>query len=137
MNPTRKTLTMLAACALAVPLAIPLAASVAVPAARAETRSSGIDGAKLLSRCTSRAAPLAQGCTAYIEGVADTVGTYENAAEAAHVTAAESRICVPGPVTGTQMRDKVVGWLKAHPDDRGRSSGAIVVHVLRETWPCK
>ncbi len=112
-----------------------LAMAAARPVA-AQSRESAIDGNKLLERCTAKDRSLAQGCEAYVQGVADTVAVYEAAAKAANVTQAESRICVPTQVTGIQMRDAVVQWLQAHPADRAHQAGHVAVHVLRETWPC-
>lgn len=104
--------------------------------ARADTRSSGVDGDTLLARCTSRKPGLVMGCTAYVDGVADTVAVYQGAAKAAGDSRAENRICIPADVRGTQMRDTVVTWLRNHADQRHRPSANLVVHVLRETWPC-
>ena len=112
-------------------LALPIGA-----AAHAQERSS-IDGNALLARCAGGGKPgMAQACDAYVQGVADAVSVYQEAAKAAGDKPAENRICVPAAVTGTKMRETVVAWLRDHAADRNRPSGNLVVHVLRDTWPC-
>lgn len=45
--------------------------------------------------------------------------------------------CSPMGITVGQIRDMVHQWLRANPADRHHPANAIVVHVLRSTWPCK
>ncbi|HTR16571.1 MAG TPA: Rap1a/Tai family immunity protein [Acetobacteraceae bacterium] len=91
-------------------------------------RASPVDGNKLLGICTrgqSGAAP----CDAYINGVAD----------AAVALAGEGKLqlCIPQTVTGIQMRDVTVKWLRAHPEERQHQAGVLVLRALREAFPCK
>jgi len=58
----------------------------------------------------------------YIQGVSD--------------VAAGTLACPPG-VSGGQLMDLIKQFLEAAPAVRHLSAASIVVHVLKETWPCK
>jgi hypothetical protein len=102
----------------------------------AETRMSKTDGAKLLSICTARAENLVQGCEAYLDGVADTVGVYQHEQQATPDKQAP-HICMPATVTGVQLRQVAVGYVQAHPADRGRFAALLVTRALGEAYPCR
>ena len=88
-------------------------------------RVSTIDGNKLLGFCTSKTP---DGCDAYISGVADTI-----AAEGK----AKAPACIPPAVTGTQLRDVVIKFIKSHPETRQLKAGVLTIRALSAAFPCK
>jgi hypothetical protein len=71
-------------------------------------------GNSLLELCQEREGSYRQGvCTGYILGAADAV---------------REATCMPAGVTKGQLRDVVVGYLTAHPEER-HMPGDYLVHV--------
>ena len=92
-------------------LLLPAAAVLALgfaPQAEA-ARFSAVNGSKLVELCTSRDAKMANSCTAYIEGVSDSLSLIKEvgAQRGGSGTPADA-VCVPGEVTGLRQRDTVV-----------------------------
>jgi hypothetical protein len=85
-------------------------------------------GNDLLQYCEDASQPV---CTAYIMGVVDSISVYQQ------VTSAPKFACVPTHVTAGQVRDIVVRYLKAHPQDRHLTASGEVIMALKEVWPCK
>lgn len=44
--------------------------------------------------------------------------------------------CAPKNVTGGQVRDMVISFLRDNPADRHHTADQVVHHVLKHSWPC-
>jgi hypothetical protein len=101
-------------------------------------RMSNLTGAKLIQLCTSKDARAVEGCTAYIDGVADTSAFFQRLRPADGSKGAKlpGYICVPGPVTGAQLRKTVVDWFGKHTDQGQRQASGIVLRALDDTYLC-
>lgn len=82
-----------------------------------------LDGNTLLERIEDPGTVKPMVALGFILGVADSF--------------AQSEICVPENVRAQQLYDLVRDWLRANPDKRHVEAAAIVLVVLRKTWPCK
>lgn len=105
--------------------------------ARAE-RFSAITGGKLIEVCTGRDKGVVGDCTAYIDGISDSVAFYQTLRprDGSKGAALPEYVCVPTSTTGVQLREAVVAWSKKHPDDMGRQASGFVLKALRDTFPC-
>ena len=101
-------------------------------------RFTGLSGAKLMELCTSRDAKMVEACTAYIDGVSDTVSFYQRIrpSDASKGAALPAYICVPGPTTGVQMRQAVVAWAEKHRDQMSKQASGVVLRALDDTFLC-
>ncbi len=102
-------------------------------------RFSAIDGTRLVSLCTSRDKGTVAECTAYINGVSDTFGFYQNLrpADGSKGGSLPAYTCLPAAITGVQMRDTVVGWAKAHPESQRLQASGVVLRALHESFKCQ
>jgi hypothetical protein len=87
-----------------------------------------VDGNELLRYCRTRDQTQAGLCGGFIIGVSD--GTTANAGDAG------TSFCEPVKATRGLLRDIVVKWLDAHPDDRARPAAESVTRALKEAFPC-
>jgi hypothetical protein len=99
-----------------------LALLAAVVPAQAQ-RVSKVDGNKLLSICSSTDI---KACDAYLAGVGDAMAEEP----------APRRACIPARVTGTQLRDVVIKFLREEPAKRELSGGSLTVHAFAKAFPC-
>ena len=106
--------------------------------ARAD-RFSPITGGKLVELCTGKDKGVVGDCTAYVNGISDTVAFYQDLRprDASKGAVLPAYICVPTAATGEQLREAVVAWSKKHPDDMGRQASGVVLRALRDTYPCQ
>ena len=102
-------------------------------------RMSNLTGAKLIELCNSRDERLKSGCTAYIDGIADTAAFYQRLrpADGSKGGKLPGYICVPGPTTGVQLRTRVVEWYKSHQDQANRQASGIVLRALDDLYLCE
>lgn len=84
--------------------------------------------------CTSRGG--AQICDAYITGMADAGALSKINAVNNGDASAQAGFCIPQSTTGTDLRSKVVSWLKAHKDELSKPVGETVFVALHESYPC-
>lgn len=102
-------------------------------------RYTPISGETLMRLCTGRDAAKVRECDAYIDGVSDSVTSYqaarpENGSKGQPLPA---YICVPGRLTGPQLRDGVVAWARQNRDELRRQASVVVIRALLETYPCQ
>jgi len=120
-----------------------LFASLAVLAACAGSahaeRFSALDGGRLISLCTGRDKGVVADCTAYINGVSDAVGFYQNLrpADGSKGGKLPAYICLPPAITGVQMRDAVVGWARSHPESQRLQASGVVLRALHDSFKCQ
>ena len=94
------------------------------PAAHAQ-RVSKVDGNRLMAMCTVKSPGE---CDAYLSGVADSI-------EAGGRAKAEA--CIPAAVTGTQLRDVVIKYLRSNPQNRQMKAGALTTKAFAAAFPCR
>jgi hypothetical protein len=90
-------------------------------------RVSLTDGNRLMGYCLSKT-PGA--CDAYISGVADAIALLSKGPSTAAA-------CIPTSVSGGQLHDVVVKYLKAHPEKRELKAGSLTISAFSEAFPCK
>ena len=115
------------------------AVAVAFAAPAQAQRFSNLTGAKLVELCSSKDPAHLEGCTAYINGIADAAAFYQRLRpmDGSKGERLPGYICVPGPTTGVQLRQGVVGWFKTHQDQAQRQASGIVLRALDEQYLCQ
>ena len=119
-------------------LALAMAALCAAGTAQAE-RFSALNGAKLVEICTSKDRSTQGDCTAYIEGISDTVSFYQRLrpADGSKGAALPEYICVPTQETGVQVREKVVAWAQGNQGMLANTQASgIVLRALNASYAC-
>ena len=120
-----------------------LFATLAVVAAAAGTahaeRFSALDGNRLIGLCAGRDKGVVAECTAYVNGVADSVGFYQNLrpSDGSKGGTLPAYICLPSAITGVQMRETVVSWARAHPESMRLQASGVVLRALHDTYKCQ
>lgn len=125
-------------------LAAALLAGVAVftpPAARAQNteRYTPISGEALIRLCTGRNQAQTRECDAYIDGVSDTITSYQASRPQSGNKGQPlpDYACVPGKLTGPQLRTAVVDWAKQNRDGLRQQASVVVIRALMDTYPCR
>jgi anaerobic selenocysteine-containing dehydrogenase len=119
-------------------LASPVLAQALAPAQETE-RYTPISGATLMRLCTGRDAARVRECEAYIAGVSDSVTSYQAARpeNGSKGQPLPSYICVPGRLTGPQLRDAVADWARQNSNELQRQASVVVIRALLEKFPCQ
>lgn len=52
-------------------------------------------------------------------------------------TVIDVQVCPPDQIQVGQVRDIVHRWLQNNPDKRQFTASSIVIHALKQSWPCK
>lgn len=101
-------------------------------------RLSNLTGGKLVELCTSKDARQVEGCTAYIDGIADAAGFYQRLRPIDGSKGAKlpGYVCVPTSVTGVQLRQGVIDWFRKHADQAQRQASGVVLRALDEAFVC-
>ncbi len=101
-------------------------------------RISNMSGEQVAKLCTDKDPRQVEGCTAYINGVADTVGLFQQLrpADGSQGKPLPGYACIPPKTTGTQLRQTFVEWLRKHPDRAKMPAGHAVLVALDEGYPC-
>jgi len=105
-------------------LVVTLACLLAAGTAQAQ-RVSNVKGVTLLKACTG---PSTTACDAYVDGFGDAI----EAEGKDHALA-----CIPIAVTGTELRDVLVKFLKDHPEDQHLKASSLATRAFSEAYPCK
>ena len=102
-------------------------------------RFSAVNGTRLAAMCSSRDARMSNSCTAYIEGISDSMSLYQELRpqDGSKGGTLPAYVCVPEQVTGLQQRDTVVAWLRQHPEAGTRQASGVVADALREKFACR
>ena len=101
-------------------------------------RFSNLTARQLMEVCTNRDPRMVQSCTAYIDGVSDTVSFYQKLrpSDGNRGGALPAYVCVPGNVTGVQLREAVVAWARNHREQLQGTASGVVLRALDETFLC-
>jgi hypothetical protein len=95
----------------------------ATTAAQAQ-RVSKVDGNRLMAICATK--DLGE-CDAYLGGVADAIEAQGRA---------KAEACIPTAVTGQQLRDVVLKYLRDNPQSRQMHGGALTIKAFSAAFPC-
>ena len=78
-----------------------------------------------MTACAGKQAEL---CDAYLDGFSDAI----EAGGKDHALA-----CVPSSVTGTELRDVLIQYLKANPQDQHDTGEKVTRLALQKAYPCQ
>ena len=106
-------------------------AALAVPA-RAQ-RLSPVTGESLMKLCGSKT-PV--GCDAYVSGVSDAAELLGRSATDPS-DRSSAQFCIPQDVVGSALRQTVIAWAQAHPEDGKQAAGTLVFHAFHASFPCR
>jgi hypothetical protein len=87
-----------------------------------------MDGNKLLEYCNTNERAYSWFCSGYIQGASDQL--------AMRAVASNQPICFGSDVEGDQVRDVVVRYLTAHPENRVVAAGGLIKAAIEEAWRC-
>lgn len=105
--------------------------ALALPA-RAQ-RLSPVTGEALMKLCSSKT-PV--GCDAYVSGAADAAELLGRSATDPS-DRSSAQFCIPQDVVGSALRQTVIAWAQAHPEDGKQAAGTLVFHAFHASFPCK
>jgi hypothetical protein len=91
------------------------------------------NGNDLYAACTAPDAVSQMQCTSYVEGAIDALAFTDGAFKEAHT------ICLPrqpGIVSGRQVADIVIKYLRDDPVGRSFSAGSLVYGAISQAYPC-
>ena len=88
-------------------------------------RVSKVDGNRLMAMCSTR--PAGE-CDAYLSGIADAIEAEGRAKASA---------CIPTAVTGTQLREVVLKYMRDNPQTRQAHAGALTIKAFSAAFPCR
>jgi hypothetical protein len=89
-----------------------------------------LGGSELRERCESDRADAVNTCLGYLTGVAD-------AEDAAPSWKLQQRLfCIPRGVSAQQLRQIVVQYFDAHPEEEDLNAAIVVDNAFLETFPC-
>ncbi len=102
-------------------------------------RYSPLSGEKLMQICTGRDRTMVAACDAYISGVSDAIVDYQKArpADGSKGAALPAYICVPGTMSGVQLRQGIVAWARQHRDVLPKQASFTIIGALRDSFPCQ
>ena len=105
--------------------------------ARAD-RESNITAQQLAQICANRDPKWAEACTAYIDGVSDTITFYQSLVpqDGSGGGRLPSYVCVPGPTTGPQLRQVFLDWSAQNPGAMRSKAIVAVALALRDKFRC-
>ena len=101
-------------------------------------RMSNMTGEQVAKLCMGKDPRQVEGCTAYINGVADAAELFQQLrpADGSQGKPFPGYACVPPKATGIQLRQAFVDWLRKHPDRAKLPAGHAVLVALDESYPC-
>ncbi len=99
-------------------------ACLAVAGAAHAQRASNVGAKTLLTACTGKQTEV---CDAYLDGFGDSI----RASGKDHALA-----CIPSAVTGTELRDVVVQWLRSNPQAQHDVAEKATRLALQKAYPC-
>lgn len=113
------------------------ALTLAAPGAAHAQRESKISGEVLNGLCASTEAKSVEGCEAYIDGVIDAALTYQQLrpVNGSKGTALPAYLCVPGTLTGQQLRQAYLDAYKRNPQPN-RFAAGIILSAFSTAYPC-
>ena len=110
--------------------------TLAAPGTAHAQRESKISGEVLNGLCSSTEAKSNEGCEAYIDGVIDAALTYQQLRPIGGPKGAlPAYLCVPGTLTGTQLRQAYVDAYKRNPQPN-RFAAGIILSAFSTAYPC-
>jgi len=74
-------------------------------------------------------------CLGYIAGVADGEATAARRFQSAHGTMSPAT-CIPEGFVPLQIRERVVAYLEAHPEEAGTNAADVITDLFQQIYPC-
>ncbi len=100
-------------------------------------RVSNISGAKLGDICISKSAAQLEACSAYLDGISDAISFYQHLMpKDGDKGKLPDYVCVPGPTTGPQLRQKYVAWLRDHSEAQKQPAAQAAIRALNDSFAC-
>lgn len=100
-------------------------------------RVSNISGAKLGDICISKSAAQLEACSAYLDGISDAISFYQHLMpQDGSKGKLPDYVCVPGPTTGPQLREKYVTWLRQHSEAQKQPAAQAAMRALNDSFKC-
>ena len=102
-------------------------------------RFSNITGGKLGELCISQNRGQVEACTAYLDGVSDAISFYQRLepSDGSRGAKLPDYVCVPGPITGPQLRESYVAWLRKHREAQQQTAAQAAMRALNDTYLCE
>ena len=103
-------------------------------------RVTRVNGAMLVQLCSSRDRTAERECSAYLDGVGDTIDFYQDLVPPdgrRNGMRLPAYVCIPGSATGVDLRTSVVNWIRNHPESNERTAQYIVPRAFHDTFPCR
>jgi hypothetical protein len=120
-------------CRVLLPVAASMLAMVALAVPARAQRLSPVTGEALMKLCSSKT-PV--GCDAYVSGVSDAAELLGRSATDPS-DRSSAQFCIPQDVVGSALRQTVIAWAQAHPEDGKQAAGTLVFHAFHASFPCK
>ena len=119
-------------------LAFALVALVALGGAAHAQRFSALTGGKLGNLCISSDRMSSESCTAYLDGISDSISFYQRLMPSSGEKGKlPDYVCVPGATTGVQMREAYVSWLRQHADAQRQPAAQAAMRALNDSFHCQ
>ncbi len=101
-------------------------------------RMTTMTGEQVAKLCTDKDPRAVEGCTAYINGIADAAELFQalRPADGSNGPPLPGYACIPAKTTGAEMRRVFVDWLRKHPDRAKLPAGHAVLVALDESFSC-
>ena len=93
-----------------------------------EARAEFYSGDLLWDLCTTRGDESQRACLGFIAAAADALSAQEDGRRQA---------CIPIDIRLGPVRDVVVAYLRAHPEDRYKTAISLAAAALAEAFPCR
>ena len=119
-------------------LALSLVVLLALGGAAHAQRFSSLTGGKLGNLCLSTDRNSSEACTAYLDGISDTVSFYQRLMPS---TGEKGKlpdyVCVPDATTGVQLRETYVSWLRQHTEAQRQPASQAAMRALNDSFHCQ
>lgn len=104
-------------------------AALALGVAQPATAKAPLDtGQEILERCATSDPFNTSWCLGYVRGLMNGYRWLD--------AALGTKSCIPETVTLGQLRDTLVAYARANPQDRHRDSMVLMAGMIAKTWPC-
>lgn len=100
-------------------------------------RLSALTGGKLGNLCISNDRNSAEACTAYLDGISDSISFYQRLMPSGGERGKlPDYVCVPASTTGVSIREAYVNWLRSHADAQRQPAAQAAMRALNDTYHC-
>ncbi len=101
-------------------------------------RFSALTGGKLGNLCISSDRSSSEACTAYLDGISDSISFYQRLMPSSGEKGKlPDYVCVPGATTGVQIRQAYIGWLRQHTEAQRQPAAQAAMRALNDSFHCQ